>query len=308
MVTPSGYTLSTPSLDDIPEVARFIMRWDKEMSGVNDFTEDDLRQLTSHPSFDPDRDWWVLRSHEGIAAHGAAFEDDPGSRYGTFGIVDTKLRGQGLGSCILDLIESRMAELAGSGRITADVYVDSQDPSGRTLVESRGYELVRKSYTMLMDLGGVTEPQELSGVKMGTASRDELPSIHALLQDGFSEHFGFAPTPLDIWMMGFPERADTSPQLWFKAEIDGELGGVSLCTINEEMGFVAYLAVLKRFRGRGIAKALLRTSFREFQARGCMKAGLGVDASNETGAVQLYESVGMSAVRVFENYRKDFGS
>lgn len=308
MVIPAGYRLVIPSLDDILELARFIMQWDRDMAGLNDFTEDDLRQLTSNPTFDPGRDWWVLRSEEGIAALGAVFEEDPRSRYSTFGIVDTDQRGRGLGSYVLDLIERRMTELAEADPITADVFVDSNDLTGRTLVGSRGYELVRKSYTMMMDLQGATEPPALSGVKIGTASHAELPSIHALLQDAFSEHFGFAPTPLDEWMVGFPVRTDTFPELWFKAEVDGELGAVSLCTINEGTGWVAYLAALKRFRGRGIAKALLHTSFHAFEARGCTKAGLGVDAGNETGAVQLYESVGMSAARVFETYRKDFGS
>jgi ribosomal protein S18 acetylase RimI-like enzyme len=45
--------------------------------------------------------------------------------------------------------------------------------------------------------------------------------------------------------------------------------------------------------GRGLAKALLLRSFREFHRRGQRRVGLGVDSENATGATKLYESVGM---------------
>jgi ribosomal protein S18 acetylase RimI-like enzyme len=51
---------------------------------------------------------------------------------------------------------------------------------------------------------------------------------------------------------------------------------------------------LREFRGRGLGRALLLTAFAEFHRRGERKVSLGVDASNPSGAVALYESVGMS--------------
>ena len=47
------------------------------------------------------------------------------------------------------------------------------------------------------------------------------------------------------------------------------------------------------FRRRGLARALLLTSFTEFLGRGYDQVGLAVDATNPTGAVGLYESLGM---------------
>jgi len=64
------------------------------------------------------------------------------------------------------------------------------------------------------------------------------------------------------------------------------------------------LGVRKPYRKRGLGYSLLKQSFKLFQERGYTRAGLGVDASNPTGAVALYERVGLSVYVQFVNYRK----
>ena len=64
--------------------------------------------------------------------------------------------------------------------------------------------------------------------------------------------------------------------------------------------YVAELGVIPAYRGRGIAKALLRRSFAALLQRGHDEVRLGVDAQNPTGAVALYESVGMTPFRVYD--------
>ena len=44
---------------------------------------------------------------------------------------------------------------------------------------------------------------------------------------------------------------------------------------------------------RGVATALLRESFALFATRGLKKAALGVDAQNRSGALKIYEQVGL---------------
>lgn len=64
------------------------------------------------------------------------------------------------------------------------------------------------------------------------------------------------------------------------------------------------LGVRPLWRRRGLAKALLRHSFRDFRDRGATRVGLGVDGENTTGAVRLYEHVGMRVVRRTDTYEK----
>jgi ribosomal protein S18 acetylase RimI-like enzyme len=60
-------------------------------------------------------------------------------------------------------------------------------------------------------------------------------------------------------------------------------------------GYVDSLGTLRAYRGRGLGRALLLTSFAEFYRRGHRKVTLGVDAESPTGALGLYESAGMTA-------------
>ena len=59
------------------------------------------------------------------------------------------------------------------------------------------------------------------------------------------------------------------------------------------------LAVRPSWRGRGLGEALLRAAFAEFRRRGVATVGLKVDADNPTGAVRLYERVGMTRDRTY---------
>ena len=56
--------------------------------------------------------------------------------------------------------------------------------------------------------------------------------------------------------------------------------------------------------GGGLGEALLRESFALFAERGKRAAGLGVDAENTTGAVALYERVGMHVVRRSDTWER----
>ena len=70
------------------------------------------------------------------------------------------------------------------------------------------------------------------------------------------------------------------------------------------MGWVSVLGVRPRWRRRGLASALLLHAFGEFHRRGRKRVGLGVDAENTTGAVALYERVGMRPVRRFDTWER----
>jgi mycothiol synthase len=83
----------------------------------------------------------------------------------------------------------------------------------------------------------------------------------------------------------------------FLAEADGGVVGHLVSVLDENEGFVAMLGVIKPWRGRGIAKALLHRAFAEISTRDRTEVKLGVDALNPHGAVALYESVGMTVER-----------
>jgi mycothiol synthase len=83
--------------------------------------------------------------------------------------------------------------------------------------------------------------------------------------------------------------------LWVVAWDGEEVAGYLTAELPEGVGYgyISSVGVRPRWRGRGLARALLQRSFAAFHARGVRRVTLGVDAENPTGATQLYRSVGM---------------
>ena len=98
------------------------------------------------------------------------------------------------------------------------------------------------------------------------------------------------------------------PSLWWLVEDGDELAAISLngwdFSGDPQFGWIQVLGVRPRWRKRGLGTALLLHSFRDFRDRGATRVGLGVDGESTTGAVRLYESVGMRQVRRNVTYEK----
>jgi ribosomal protein S18 acetylase RimI-like enzyme len=74
--------------------------------------------------------------------------------------------------------------------------------------------------------------------------------------------------------------------------------------VADDRGWVDYLGVLPRWRGRGLGAALLHHSFATFAGRGVRRVILNVDAENPTGATALYERAGMRVVNRWDLYER----
>ena len=83
------------------------------------------------------------------------------------------------------------------------------------------------------------------------------------------------------------------------------LMGVSLNMDEAGEAWVQTLGVLREMRGKGLGRALLIESFREFHRRGHRQVLLGVDSESLTGATRLYESAGMVADRTWDHWERD---
>ena len=87
------------------------------------------------------------------------------------------------------------------------------------------------------------------------------------------------------------------PLLWLLAWDGDELAGFVLASSGRgsepELGWVGTLGVRPAWRRRGLGEALLRSAFAELFTRGHRRVGLGVDTENVSGALRLYERVGV---------------
>ena len=189
-------------------------------------------------------------------------------------------------------------------------FVAERHAPYRAAVERRGYELIRHSFTMEIELPETIDPPEWPGgisVRTYEPERDER-AVYECVQEAFADHWDFHPVPFESFRSFRDADPRFAPALWWLAEDGPDLAGVSLnawyWSGDPTHGWIGTLAVRRPWRRRGLALALLRHSFRDFTARGATRVGLGVDAENTTGAVRLYEKAGMRPVRRNDQYSK----
>jgi mycothiol synthase len=241
---------------------------------------------------DLERNSWLFEEEGQIAALGwVDLDDDVGF---AIGVVHRDRHGRGLGSRLLDLTEERLGELD-AGRIHHVTL--APEAAAPPLLSARGYREVRRFWEMTIELGDEPslEPVLPDGLQIEVFSEDLARAFHAALEESFAEHWEHRPETFERWWERQVGKPDHDPSLWFLVRDDDEIAAVARNDPDRSGGgWIGALGVRPGWRGRGLAKALLLHSFREFHRRGQRRVGLGVDSENATGATQLYESVGMS--------------
>ena len=103
------------------------------------------------------------------------------------------------------------------------------------------------------------------------------------------------------------DKESFDPSLWFLAYEGSDMAGAALNLFAKESGtgWVDHLGVRPAWRRRGIGKALLVHTIREFYLRSIHTIKLSVDSKSLTNAPHLYESVGMQTVQQYHIYRKE---
>jgi mycothiol synthase len=167
------------------------------------------------------------------------------------------------------------------------------------MLEAAGATVVRHFWRMTIDLPdspAPVVPAPAAGVEVRAADRGEadLRAVHQVINTAFLDHFGSQSSSYEDWAPSHTIGAWGDFTLWWLVTVDGEPAAAQIAgRYPDEGGWVADLGTLSAYRGRGLGRLLLLTAFAEFHRRGDRRVNLGVDATNPTGAVALYESVGM---------------
>jgi mycothiol synthase len=174
------------------------------------------------------------------------------------------------------------------------------------LVAPRGYRYFRSSYTMEIALDAPAPAALPAGIELRTYRDEDEAVLRAALNEAFSaDPFWHTVTPSSFREFYLGARG-YDPALWLLAWDDDTLAGFSLNyperVGDPTLGWVGTLGVRAPWRRRGLAGALLRSSFHTLYDRGLRRVGLGVDAENATGALRLYEGAGMHRVRQNDNW------
>ena len=155
--------------------------------------------------------------------------------------------------------------------------------------------------------GDLPEPAWPDGVTVRTAREEDVPTVYAVQQETFEDHWEHERASLEEWMHALVRQDEFRADLWFIAEAGGEVAGVALCNqreSNTDASRIAIIGVRRPWRRRGLGRALLVHAFRELRRAGFRRATLGVDADSLTGANRLYESAGMQIVGQHDIFEK----
>ena len=175
-------------------------------------------------------------------------------------------------------------------------FLRGYGPFEQALEESAGRNVELAAPTFL-------HPYLTAGFLSRAPWSDAMTLVVAATQEAFAEHFRFSPQPLDEWLrLCFTEGAD--PDLWFLAWDGDEVAGLVISYVEPYGAYVAELAVRRPWRRRGLGRLLLLTAFAALRERGCATATLGVDAGNESGALGLYEGLGLHETLIHDFYEK----
>jgi mycothiol synthase len=308
---PLGYSVRPATWDDLDAVAKLLVVADLADLGEQDFFIEELQDDWRQPQLDMATDTWLVTSNGEACAYTWLLGRNSHRDLDSWGVVHPEHRGRGLGAFLLEAVERRAAEhgaLAPPGEeATLLFHTLAVDDAARELLLSRGFDLVRHFWRMDIELEeapAASEPVEGISIRAFIRDQDERP-VYEAFEEAFADHFGYVPRSFEDWStMRLEEGFD--PSLWLVATEGPEVVGALAGRIMEGIAWVSTLGVRKQWRGRGIGEAMLRRAFTEFHRRGILKSSLNVDATNETGAVALYERVGMHVARQYDTYEKRF--
>ena len=303
MTLADGYSVRPARRDDAEAITEMFVEQETLMNGDPESTVEDLYDDWSTPGFEMERDTWVISSGEEVAGYVVLVKRIPPDIFVAYGGVRPSHHGNGLGTFLFEAVERRAVEIAG-GPASVRQWIDAKDEAAIAIVTRRGYSFVRRFWRMDVSLdrapAEVSDPAGIT-IRAFEKGRDER-TAHDVLEKAFTEHWGYTPRT-------YEESATARWEAeWFRADLSlvAEAGGemVAVCINGPRLddGYVEDIGVLPEWRGRGIAEALLRRSFSIFGELGFKRASLNVDSDNSTGAMRLYERVGMKPGTCYDVY------
>ncbi len=127
-------------------------------------------------------------------------------------------------------------------------------------------------------------------VQLGRFTTEHAAAVHDLLETAYLNGGG-SVEPFHAWWSSLKADAEFDPRLVFVGQDAGfRIVGVAQCWTS---AFVKDLVVHPNWRRRGLGRALLLHAFEVFKQRGALTVSLKVEVNNPSGAIALYQSVGM---------------
>jgi ribosomal protein S18 acetylase RimI-like enzyme len=289
---PDGLTDRPLALSDSAAVAALMAAQEQHDSGRVSIEEADILADWGRPSYDVSASSVGVLDGDRLVAYAEVVGADRGDA-----AVHPAYRGRGIGTALATWMQQRARE--GGASVVGMPVPRGSD--GDRLLAALGYRVRWESWELLLPEGAEVPARPLPE---GYRVREATPADHAacweVVEDAFLEWSVRERTPLDDWLAGVVGRPGFEPwHLRVVTDPAGVVVGVAHVWLAGEEGYVDKLAVRADQRGRGLAQALLVDAFAVTAAHGATRAGLATDS--RTGALSLYERVGMEVASTWVN-------
>lgn len=308
----TSLTLRAVRWEDVNAVAQLIYAVCEAKGDTSvAYTPEDLANEWKYEGFNPEQDAFLVETRDGrVVGFAALFNvkehcDLSGDMY-----VHPQFKGFGVETALLHAMDERASDHVQLAAPDLRVFIritDHKDESGEVILARAGYTPIRHQWRMGIDLDAAPPSPVLP---VGLEIRPFVKNEHATVvwqarNEAFRENWNTHQLTFEEFSYYSFDDSEYDPTLWVVIWDGNEVAGFSINQYRMDIGWIHMLGVRPAWRKNGLGLALLHQSFGEFYKRGTKSIGLGVDASNPTGATRLYLKAGMTTVSEFVTFEKE---
>jgi len=320
---PDGWMSHAPRKQDVNDVVSMFNARSQRLLGKATSSREHVEGWWGARRVDADRDFLIVRDDRNIVA-GIAAADDRGAPYASIGCIAVAHPAHDENERLWDSLYAwafrRASEIAAKAddriRVVAAEQSLGADTGRLAALDRAGFRVARVMLRMGIDLvAAPPAPKWPEGITWRTAhpTRD-MDSVIDVRREIWRDHWGAIERPREDLVRAYEERMTEEgelfdPELQVFAldgdEVVGLLVARSHIAKDPRQGFIGFLGTRRRWRRRGIGRALLRHALCELHRKGRGHVELDVDAESLTDAVRLYERAGMRVIRRVIHYEKE---
>jgi ribosomal protein S18 acetylase RimI-like enzyme len=292
-VLPAGLTTRPLKKSESRALFDLIAAQQRHDTGTVDIEEADLISDWALPGYDVEASTIGVHDGEQLIAYAEHMRGDR---------VDAAVHPDHLGRGIGTWLAAWLREHARSRGATIIGMPVPEGSAGDRLLASLGYRIRWTSWALALPEGKEIEHRELpDGYAVGEARPEDYVALHDVLEDAFLEWSERERESFEAFTAMVLQRPGFEP--WNARVVTDRAGGVVAAAIVflSETGtaYISRLGTRQDQRNRGLAQALLVDSFAAGREHGAKVFELSTDS--RTGALGLYEKVGMVTTSVWVN-------
>ena len=229
--------------------------------------------------------------------------------------LDPAFGRRGIGAALIEWDQARLREIGAEHDVSEkllEAWGNDRNTAATALIRGAGFEPITYAAEMVRpSVEDLPEHPLPGGVEIRPVREEDMRLIWEADVEAFRDHWGYVE-PTEASYQRFLAFPYNDPTLWKIAWDDEGVAGQVKSFINTAQneehglrrGWTEAISTSRRWRRRGLAKALIVESIRELATRGMTDVALGVHTENPNGAFDLYSGLGYEVVKTWTTYRK----